>query len=153
MNWDAIAAGGEVLAAVAVIISVLYLARQIRQSTAASIAAVNQGISDGYRGINELIAGSPDLADILVRGAGSLDQLSMSEMLRFGSAMTNGFNVIEHQYRQLVVSGRFDQQESAMLAAVVRKRLVLPGIATWWQQNTDDFTDDFVQWVESVRDA
>ena len=153
MNWDAIAAGGEVLAAVAVIVSVLYLAQQIRQNTVASVAAVNQGISDSFQGLNELVAGSPDLADILVRGAESLDQLSMPEALRFGSTMINGFNILEHQHRQLVVSGRFDQKESDLMAAVVRKRLMFPGIADWWQQNTDDFSEEFVQWVESVRAA
>ena len=153
MNWDAIAAGAEILAAVAVVVSVLYLAQQIRQSTVASTAAVNQGISDSFRGVNELIAGSPDLADILVRGAESVAQLCPGEALRFSSAMTNFFNILEHQHRQFVISGRFDDKAAQEMAAVVLKRLALPGIADWWQQNTDDFSDEFVRWVESIRAA
>lgn len=150
MNWDAIGAGAEILAAIGVIVSLLYLAQQIRQSTVASIATINQGISDSFRGINEVIANSPDLADILIRGSESLDQLSAPEALRFASAMTNFFNIIEHQHRQLVVSGRFDQATSSEMAAVVRKRLAFPGISEWWKQNTDDFSAEFVRWVESV---
>ena len=103
--------------------------------------------------VNELIAGSSDLAEILVRGSESLDQLSMPEALRFASAMTNAFNVVEHWHRQLVASGRFNSEDSELMAAVVRKRLIFPGIADWWQQNTDDFSNEFVLWVESVRDA
>lgn len=153
MNWDAIGAGSEILAAIGVIVSLLYLAQQIRQSALASIVAINQGIADSFRGINELVASSPDLADIIVRGSASLDQLSLPEALRFGSAMTNFFNIIEHQHRQLVASGRFDRATSSMMRAVVRKRLAFPGVEEWWKQNTDDFDAEFVQWVESLGTA
>jgi hypothetical protein len=147
MNWDAIAAVGELLAAVAVLISILYLARQIRQSTTASVLSLHQGISQAYQGINELIAGSPDLADIIVRGATSRADLSPAEIIRFDCLMTNFFNIIEHVHQQESGAGILTSQSEEMLAAVLRKRLVFPGVSEWWLENVDDFTIEFVEWV------
>ena len=149
MNWNAIAAVGEIVAALAVLISVLYLARQIRQSALASVSDLHQGISQSYQGANELLAGSPDLADIVVRGATSRSDLSQAEQLRFDSLMTNFFNITENLHRQESSRNLFTSQRSELIAATVRKRLVFPGVSEWWSENTDDFSAEFVQWVEA----
>ncbi len=151
MNWDAIAAIGELLAALAVLISILYLARQIRQSASASTANLYQGTAQSFQGINELVAGSPDLADIIARGAVSRSDLSQAESVRFDALMTNFFNIMEHVHRQESTAGILDAQREEELAVVLRKRFIWPGVSEWWTENTDDFSVQFVQWVE--RDA
>ena len=148
MNWDAIAAIGEILAALAVLISILYLARQIRQGTVASISDLRQGTSQSFQGINELIAGSPDLADILVRGATSRSDLSPAESVRFDCLMLNLFNIFEHVHRQESTAGILNARREEELAVVLRKRLVIPGVLEWWSENTGDFSVEFVRWVE-----
>ena len=150
MNWDAIAAVGEILAALAVLVSVLYLARQIRQSAVASVSDLHQGISQSFQGANELIAGSPDLADIIARGAVSRSSLSIAETLRFDSFMINFFNIIENLHRQYSSRGLFTPEQEEPIAAAVRKRIVYPGVAEWWAENTDDFTAEFVDWIETT---
>ena len=153
MNWNAIAAVGEIVAAVAVLFSVLYLARQIRQSATASVSDLHQGVSQSFQGINELLAGSPDLEDIIVRGAATREVMTPSETVRFDSFMTNFFNIVENWNRQYSSRGLSTPQHKEVIAAVVRKRLAFPGVAEWWVENTDDFTAEFVRWVESVRAA
>jgi len=148
MNWNAIAAIGELVAALAVLISVLYLARQIRQSALASVGDLRQGISQSFQGANELLAGSPDLADIVMRGATSRSDLSQAEQLRFDSFMTNFFNIVENLHRQESSRNLFTSERSEEIAATVRKRLVFPGISEFWSENTD-FSAEFVQWVEA----
>ena len=153
MNWDAIAAAGELLAALAVLVSILYLARQIRQSAAATVSDVNQGIAQSFQGINELLASSPDLADIMVRGAASRSALSPAEAMRFDSLLTNFFNIIENQRRQESTTGLLTHERDQELTTVLHKRLVIPGVLEWWVENTDDFSAEFVRWVESTRAA
>jgi hypothetical protein len=149
MNWNAIAAVGEIVAALAVFVSVLYLARQIRESALASVSELHQGISQSFQGINELLASSPDLADIMVRGAFARSELSPAEMIRFDSLMTNFFNIVENLHRQYSSRGLFTPQRSEEIAATLRKRLIFPGVSEWWSENTDDFSAEFVQWVEA----
>ena len=153
MNWDAIAAVAELLAAAAVLVSILYLARQIRQSAASSVSDVHKGISQSFQGINELVAGSPDLADILVRGGTSRSNLSPAETVRFDSLLMNFFNIIENLRRQESGMGIFTPQRDQFIATIVRKRLEFPGVREWWSESTDDFTADFVRWVEASAAA
>ena len=47
MNWDAIGAVGEVLGALAVVLTLAYLAIQIRQNTAIAKMAAMQNIIQG----------------------------------------------------------------------------------------------------------
>jgi heme/copper-type cytochrome/quinol oxidase subunit 1 len=46
MNWEAIAAIGELIGAVAVVVTLIYLAAQIRHNTKTTKAATRQAISD-----------------------------------------------------------------------------------------------------------
>ena len=63
--------------------------------------------------------------------------------------MMNFFNIIENLIRQESSSNLFTSQRSELVAATVRKRLAFPGISEWWSENTDDFSAEFVQWVEA----
>jgi Zn-dependent membrane protease YugP len=49
MNWDAIGAIGEIIGAVAVVFSLIYLATQIRISNRASRQAAEQNLLDNQR--------------------------------------------------------------------------------------------------------
>ena len=47
MNWEAVGAAGEIIGAVAVIISIIYLALQVRQNTAALRSSATNAASEG----------------------------------------------------------------------------------------------------------
>ncbi len=61
MNWDAIGAIGEVVGAVGVIVSLLYLALQIRQNSNVVRSATRQAISTTQVELGLRIAESSDL--------------------------------------------------------------------------------------------
>ena len=65
MNWDAIGAIGEILGAIAVLLTLFYLARQIQQSNKiALIAASNESFSN-YASLNELYINNPRILELL----------------------------------------------------------------------------------------
>ena len=67
MNWEAIGAIGEIFGAGAVVISLFYLASQIRtQNKEARLAAQHQVLT-AFREAS-LIMSDPELADIFLRG-------------------------------------------------------------------------------------
>jgi len=57
MNWDAIAAVGELLGASAVLVTLIYLAVQIRQNTSAVATATYESTMTGFNDINIVVAG------------------------------------------------------------------------------------------------
>ena len=65
MNWDAAGAVGEIVGAVAVIATLVYLARQIALSAEMSRAAQNKSIMDSWEGFNNLVLSSPEISELL----------------------------------------------------------------------------------------
>ena len=65
MNWEAIGAIGEIIGAIAVFLSLIYLALQIRSNTNVEKAAALREVLDGYVDRNNvLLYQSPELTDM-----------------------------------------------------------------------------------------
>ena len=65
MNWEAIGAIGETIGAIAVVLSLIYLATQIRQNTKSSEAATRQALADGAQFLANDAVEHDDVARIL----------------------------------------------------------------------------------------
>ena len=61
MNWEAVGAVGEILGAIAVLVTLIYLATQIKQHTLATRALTNSAYAEAGREFNMAIANSPEL--------------------------------------------------------------------------------------------
>ena len=81
MDWGAIAAVGEILGAVAVVVTLLYLAKQIRQSSKAVEVTALRDSTDHWNHWSELVASSPGLAEIVARGNRSYDAARVIEVI------------------------------------------------------------------------
>ena len=78
MNWDAIGAVGELLGALVVIATLLYLARQISQTNKISKAAVARELQQKYSDLYTLIASDQGI-NALVTRLRSADYMAQSE--------------------------------------------------------------------------
>ena len=87
MNWDAIGAIGEILGAIAVLGTLIYLAAQIRQNTASVTTATYESMMSGITDINLVIVGNPEVASILNRGARDPHSLDDEEAYRYTTLM------------------------------------------------------------------
>ena len=83
MNWEAIGAIGEIVGALAVVVTLVYLVIQIRQNTAAVATATYESTMTGFNDINVVVASDPKLASLLDRGTQSPDALSAEETTQF----------------------------------------------------------------------
>ena len=83
MNWDAIGAIGELLGASAVLVTLIYLAVQIKQNTSAVATATYESTMTGFNVINIVVAGNPALASVLDRGCQNPDSLNSEEVVQF----------------------------------------------------------------------
>ena len=67
MNWEAIGASGELLGAVVVIATLLYLARQISQANKISVSAVARELQQKYSDFYTLIVTDPNIRSLVTR--------------------------------------------------------------------------------------
>jgi hypothetical protein len=81
MNWDAIGAIGEIIGASAVVVSLVYLATQIRVQNTESRIAGNHAILEGFRNSIAELA-SPNFSDISYRCMKSVDPLTGQELMQ-----------------------------------------------------------------------
>ena len=95
MNWDAVGAVAEIVGALGVLLTLIYLATQIRDNTRSLQAVSLQSILEGPRDRYFLpMAQSGDMADIYARGLTSMNNLDDQEKRRF-------FYMMYEQYFQM----------------------------------------------------
>ena len=83
---------GEFVGAIAVVGTLIYLAVQIRQNTAAVAAPTYESMVSGVTDINLMIVGNPDVASILARGNADPDSLDYEEALRYAMLLRSWAN-------------------------------------------------------------
>jgi hypothetical protein len=85
MNWEMISAVGQMLGALGVIISIVYLAAQIRNQNNESRRAAMNVLTTHWSDLNRSLVENPDLAALWIRALQSFDQLDGTSKLRFGA--------------------------------------------------------------------
>ena len=135
MNWEAIGAIGEVAGAAGVIITLAYLAVQIRQNTRAARASNYESVLNGLRDFHALIARDGELANIYMRGSADLALLKPPELVHFTMLLYNvftNFGVALHLYEQGMIQRQLLRVFEGGLVAILDR----PGVLAWWM--TDD---------------
>lgn len=149
MNWSAIGAIGEILGAVAVVVTLLYLAIQIRQNSRAVQVSALRDTTAQWNHWSHLLVSSPDLAEIVCRGNRSFGDLSEADALRYGGFVQTFFDNAE-SYRTLIEVHKVDK-DMKVLETIVRRRLGIQGFSEWWDENAADYGADFAGWIDKLR--
>ena len=147
MDWNAVAAIGEAVGAFAVVISVVYLALQVRKNTRESIVNMVQDTIKEFSKVAKAVATTPDLASIIVRGNKGLENLSPDEQLRFDGYNSMFFAVMEAwhtQSRRIPV----DSEQEELIRTMLINQLADRGCQQWWQETQEQFPPGFCIWVD-----
>jgi hypothetical protein len=147
---------GDFIAAIAVIVSLVYLARQIRQNTlqlqnnakAASLAALEASAQSGHQ-YREVFIKDPEVAALYLKGLRGDSGLTPEERLRFGMLMDSFVRLLQTVFTRSEIyglnPGGFRHQEATLVSVLGR-----PGAAQWWLRNRRNFTPEFVARVEKL---
>ena len=132
MNWDAISASAEIIGALCVIASLIYLAQQIRQNTESVRMASHQGVADQFQNTNLTVLQSAEVSEILMKASQNPSDLSDLDHFRFELFLMALFRTYEELF-QLSSNGLVDEElwkcrEQAMMHWLSQE-LVL----TWWR--------------------
>jgi len=98
VNWEAITAIGQLVGALAVVISLIYLANEVRSNTRATREASMRWVSDNYTQWVRQVSGHPDLSELFYRGIYDFESLVGVEVVRFSGLMVEVFRRSEEIY-------------------------------------------------------
>src|SRR6266478_3903762 len=83
MNWEMISAVGQMLGAIGVIISIIYLAAQIRNQNKESQRAAMNVLTTHWSDLNRTLVENPEMAVLWLRALQCFDDLDAKSKLRF----------------------------------------------------------------------
>lgn len=149
MNWEALSAIGEIVAAVGVIVSLLYLASQVRNNSRQLSHASAQAVLDKLNGLIGQLAFTAGAGDVWSRGLSGLDALEGDEeVVRFSSMLLQAFWAYEEvlQYRS---AGLIEDWAWAHAKAPVEHFMRTPGFQEWWRLRRDWFGPEFQRHVDA----
>ena len=147
MNWDALGAIGEVVGAAAVVLTLGYLAIQIRQSGKSSRQQSYHDLVTRRSEFYNKMVESNDVAAIVIAGSRG-DSMNEVDAQRFTSSMLNYVSHFQDVYLQRRIGL---VEESVWLAErqFLAVMMGLPGFVEWWQAATQYFMPDFVNEVDT----
>jgi hypothetical protein len=142
VNWDAIGAIGQIVGAIAVIATLGYLARQIKQQNASTSLNVQNGVLDELSRLNELLASDETLAVLFNKGVFDPDELSDGEAAQFSWMLRFCSNVYIklHHLRQEGLVSQSDWENQAMQGSFLFNS---PGGKKFLEGHTRAFQDEF----------
>lgn len=99
MNWDALGAIGEIVGAAGVVVSLLYLAGQVRHNSRQVHHAAAQAVLDKLNSLIHELAFTVGAGDVWSRGLSGLHELrDDEELVRFSSMLLQAFWAYEEIY-------------------------------------------------------
>jgi len=160
MNWEAIGAVAEMIAAVGVILTLGYLAFQIRQNTqqlaqnerTSIAAAVNVAVSN-YRENRRYIYSSAELTDIVLKGLADPQSLGESDLYRFRLLIHNVVDSLLDIYGQTVTTGYSPATWDMLGVNMVERVLATAGGRWFWSQLGDNYIGDFRVEIDRILDS
>ena len=149
MNWDAIGAVGEIIGAAAVVISLVYVAVQLRVQNKETRLAAMHDITVGYRD-NLATFTSVDLTELMAKANADFSSLSDPEATRLISAVQRALRLAEEAYIQFE-EGRLDDRMWNPIAKHYRSYLSLPAFRKVWDLRRNYYDEQFVSYMESLE--
>jgi hypothetical protein len=101
VNWEAISAIGQIVGALAVVISLIYLATEIRSSVRATRESSMRWVSDSYTRWIHQVSGHPDLRELYYRGIHDFESLEKADLVGFSALMVEAFEEFAKHINQL----------------------------------------------------
>ena len=131
MNWDADGAIGKIIGAAAVVLTLFYLATQVRQNNRQEQLESFQTAKLTFLGTLDDATKTPVDADIFRRGLNDFDDLIPSEQGVFHSRMhslLHGFHGVWQMYK----AGTLPEYELIAMRTIYVEFLTCPGGGKWW---------------------
>lgn len=139
----------EIISAIAIIGSLIFVGVQLRQATRAMRNSSSQAHSAVYSSVIAPIIENGEFAAIWRRGLADPTTLSDDEWVRVVACTSAQFRFFESSRVQWL-KGQLDEEHWQNIEAQVRSFVTQPGIQAWWKVRRHWHSEAFREWIESL---
>jgi hypothetical protein len=150
VSWDAVGAVAELLGAIGVIVSLGYLAQQVRHNTRSVRAAAYQSWFASYDSLSNLLLADARFDDLLHRAGADPTGLTPDERRRFLGVLRRGFRQFESLYYQHR-EGMIDRNLFEGWLSIYSRTAQGPLFEEFWQADEAIFSPSFRDFVREFR--
>ena len=151
MNWEAIGAAGELFGALAVVLTLGYLAAQVKQNSQGMKVAAKIDIEKSFGEYTDLLLRDSALLELQSKGMKG-EELGEIEDAKFSLLMQKATRSFSSMYYQYQTQGLSEDQwhESHRL---IRWFTLAPGYRSWWKQNEKNYRAEFRNYLNKYFDS
>jgi hypothetical protein len=156
VNWEAIGALGELIGAAAVVLTLFYLARQVREASEEARQNQVELRRTRYDALNRELArtvsdwgANPEVAEIMLRGHQSPTSLSQPEVFRFYAAQQRFFRNLEALFIYSAEGGIHDWGAEGWRSNLC-DYITFPGVRGYWEDRRHFYSEAFQAEVERL---
>jgi hypothetical protein len=140
---------GEFLGGIFVVLSLVYLAIQIRQNTQSNRA---ENFARGLERISQMqatLSRDPELASLHARGVADVSSLTPQERIRFTWWFAEAFGAFEFLFHQSR-TGAIPEEIWERWSKTIAWWISYPGVQAWWRANPTPFSSSFSRFVDDL---
>jgi hypothetical protein len=159
MEWTIqdLGAAGEFVGAIGVVVTLVYLAYQIRQNTIqleqsilAAKAAAENASNVALRDTRKALFESGEMSEIFLRGQANPEQLDDVAQYRYRLCMQNVTEVMLEIFNQTLVTNFSPETWHTQGRTLVERILAPPGGQWFWERFKDNYPMDFRAEVDRI---
>jgi len=149
MSLDQGALLAEIIGAIAVVASLIYLTVELRTQSKMNRLASANDLATQWSGLMISMHDSAELSEIWLKGTSDFDSLGPVSKLRFSAFFGRFLRNSEALYFR-VLDKTLDQTIWRGIERTIRDLLCLPGSQAWWETRKHWYTDDFQSLVSDL---
>ena len=138
----------EIVASLAVIASLIYLAVQVKQGTQAVRLSTVHNVTEEFRDWNNVLATNGGLAAILLKGMQSPREIEGTDKMRYNCILYSLFTSFENAYVQQK-AGALDSDEWNGLKQSITDMSDIPGFRSYWDERKHWYGENFRQFMDT----
>jgi hypothetical protein len=139
----------QIIGAIAVVASLIFVGVQLRQNTKAVRTATSQTHSAMYHAINTSVIEDSDFARIWRTGLLNPDALNPDERVRFIAFLSSIFRFYESSRVQFL-RGQLDAEHWHTIERQASDYMTMPGVQSWWAYRRTWHSAPFQDWIEAM---
>jgi hypothetical protein len=149
MNWDAVGAVGELVGAVAVIATLIYLAIQVKDSARAARSAAVTDATNAMQQFYSGLGNNPQTSELFLRGMANPESMAQESQFQFLMLLHSAFLAFQRSFF-LAQEGTLDVGLRDSIGTSILTVNRMPGMRFYWRQRKSYFQPEFIEWVESL---
>lgn len=153
MDWDVVGAMSEFVAAMGVVASLVYVARQMKTSNLASKVDAKLRVAEMMVDFQNMIIANPELHEIMISGRRDIEKLSKQDYLQFSNLALKASWFLSAAFfmHQSKAISDDDWHEFRAISDYWAKS---PGYQLWWHKiGAANFSGDFRRFMEHEIDG